>query len=1177
MRKMLSVLNAKRLTGAIVLSACLFLTQDILAAAGEAASTKFAGISGSTQDEKTEQDEPVPTTDQALAPEDDSSSGLTVDSVQAALDELEKNSSIDSSAKDLLRPKYTEAVENLKTAAANTAQAKEYQAAITTAPDEVKKLKSELQKLPSVQDAEERARGETDGLSSGKIQDLLNSKRTSVAGLNDELAKVTAELARVKLRPAEINERLPKAESELDVTREELASPDKAADPASPVRVVDRIMLGATESQLLSELEMLKQERLSQSIRQELLQAQQNLLTQKLENAKAAVTVFETSKNKILKAEADEIGSKIKAILEEIPEDDLKARELANEAQELVKELDKAIENLKLVSIAKDGVTARLNRLTEEHQYVTAQLKLGGSGNVISQLLFVLRNRILRRADNSDLTKQLPQLDESRLADLQTGQKIRRQDEFELEYADRISGSWDASQSEKPNLEKPDLDELLQLRRDVLAKLQSQQKTMVSRLSELKGDYDRYKTKSETVLEFVYEQLFWIRSFSPVSTATLTDLPDGVNWVFNREHLEALGRAQANMVRRVPFQFYGFLFVIGLLLVMRGRFIAALEQSGVKTRRISTDQYKFTVQALLWTFLLAAPIPLLLTFLWWTLEPSTNTNEWLRGVANGLTEAIWLTLLLGFVIAACRPGGLGIVHFRWKKQPVKRVKKVILAFGIVYVLALLVTDSTLFGELSAQYGGNVGRISFMLAQVWTLIVLWRLFGTRDGVLATLDQQQPERLIFKTRYVWYALVLFCPVALIALAWRGYLITAIELSTGLLATLGIVAIGNTFYWMSLRWFGLKKRKLALAEALERRRARREAAKDTEQAEPDEVVSVSPEEEVELDLDSISDQTRRLLRIVFSLGVLVVIAYFWSETIPIFAALENVKMPLTKSLTLLSAAKAVLILVVTWIAVQNLAGVLELSVLRATTIEKGTRYAISRICQYVVTAIGLAMLFNVLQFDWTQFGWIAAALSVGLGFGLQEVVANSVCGLIVLFERPVRLGDVVTIDGMTGTVTKIQMRATTITNWDRQEFIVPNKNLIIGTILNWTLSAAINRVVIPVGVAYGTDTEKARKILLSVATDHPLILDDPPPSTNFEQFADSSLTIILRAYLPDLDNRLNTITELHTEINNRFAGEGIEIAFPQLDLHVRNAWAANLPESMQHLSAEGQAFPS
>jgi potassium efflux system protein len=197
---------------------------------------------------------------------------------------------------------------------------------------------------------------------------------------------------------------------------------------------------------------------------------------------------------------------------------------------------------------------------------------------------------------------------------------------------------------------------------------------------------------------------------------------------------------------------------------------------------------------------------------------------------------------------------------------------------------------------------------------------------------------------------------------------------------------------------------------------------------------------------------------------------------------------------------------------------------------------------------------LFFQVINLDWAKFGWIAGGLSVGIGFGMQEIVANFVCGLILLIERPIRIGDVVTVDGMMGTVTKIQMRAITITNMDRQDLVVPNKTLITGNILNWTLSASLNRVMVPVGVAYGSDTEKARQILVDVAMDHPRILADPAPMASFDQFADSTLNLVLRAYIPDLENRVATITDLHTEIDKRFAAAGIEIAFPQQDIHVR-----------------------
>jgi potassium efflux system protein len=227
----------------------------------------------------------------------------------------------------------------------------------------------------------------------------------------------------------------------------------------------------------------------------------------------------------------------------------------------------------------------------------------------------------------------------------------------------------------------------------------------------------------------------------------------------------------------------------------------------------------------------------------------------------------------------------------------------------------------------------------------------------------------------------------------------------------------------------------------------------------------------------------------------------------------------------------------------------------VLRGLEIHHGTRVAIVTLCQYALIAVGLFFFFGALNVDWARFGWIAAALSVGLGFGLQEVVANFVCGLILLFERPVRVGDVVTVEGTTGKVSKIRMRATTIINWERQELVVPNKSFITGAILNWTLSNSVNRIIVAVGVAYGSDTEKARQLLLEVAADHPVVLEDPAPLASFEGFADSALTLQLRAYLPDTDNRLSIITQLHAEIDKRFAEAGIEIAFPQRDLHLRS----------------------
>ena len=195
-----------------------------------------------------------------------------------------------------------------------------------------------------------------------------------------------------------------------------------------------------------------------------------------------------------------------------------------------------------------------------------------------------------------------------------------------------------------------------------------------------------------------------------------------------------------------------------------------------------------------------------------------------------------------------------------------------------------------------------------------------------------------------------------------------------------------------------------------------------------------------------------------------------------------------PTQQWITLFHLILCLIVGIITAVVSKNLPGVLEIVVLQNLPIQQGSRYAITSISLYILITVGLISIFNILGVNWSQFGWIFAALSVGLGFGLQEVVANFVCGLLLFIERPIRVGDIVTVSDVSGIVTKIQIRATTITNWDRQEYVVPNKEFITGRILNWTLSNSTNRINIDVGIAYGSDVEHARKLLLQISKEHP-----------------------------------------------------------------------------------------
>jgi potassium efflux system protein len=274
---------------------------------------------------------------------------------------------------------------------------------------------------------------------------------------------------------------------------------------------------------------------------------------------------------------------------------------------------------------------------------------------------------------------------------------------------------------------------------------------------------------------------------------------------------------------------------------------------------------------------------------------------------------------------------------------------------------------------------------------------------------------------------------------------------------------------------------------------------------------------------------------------------------------------------AITVANLAAAVLIAAITVVASRNIPGLLEISLLQRLPLDAASRYAATTIAKYLIVLIGMVLASSTIGVGWSKIQWLATALTFGLAFGLQEIFANFVAGLIILFERPIRVGDVVTVADVSGVVSRIRIRATTITNWDRQEFIVPNKEFITGRLLNWTLSDTTNRVVLKVGVAYGTDPELARKLLIDAAREHPSILDDPAPMATFEEFGDSTLNFSLRVFLPDLNDRLDVVHDLHAAVDKKFREAGIEIAFPQRDIHIRSG-AGLIPGAASNETAKG-----
>ena len=1062
-------------------------------------------------------------------------SEVTRDAVEKDWASLESSSGIDDAVKETLRPIYREAIDNLKQAEVARRREAEYRNAIITAPPETIDVTRQYELLPTLQslvvaDAQ---------IDTKDLQKTISERQDELSKHRDELSKVAAELVRVQARRDEITVRVANLKTELGTSRAELAGPALAADAASPKRIADRTRLESVQVLLVAENQMLEAEKASQDEREQLAIAKQRLLKRKIADEEVLVARLQTRWSENKSKESIELTASISAVLKtaRAEPDNGRLDGLIDEVGALLKEYADAVALSKRVSAAETAATQRLDYLEQEYTHLQTQVEMRDGGRAMAQVLFDLQAQLLNPSeDNAIDIGNLPKLDDIRISNLVVEREIRAHTQREEQLPTDIL---------------PAAKPILEARLELLQKLNQEYTDLLPSLSALGVSNELFLQRVDEVRAYITEQLFWIRSALPVDLTTIRKIPGGMSWLFNAEHWREFANNLFTLFVLRPVQCLLLLFTVIALCVTRPWIVAALTRVGVATKRVSTDRYILTWQAFGLTLLLALPIPLVLLFLAWGIQQAAEPSAWLRGMGSGLSNAVWVALVLEFAGAASRPGGLGIVHFDARPSTLRLLRKVVFRIGIIYVPAQILAASTLYGDAS-EYSGTVGRFFFITAHVWVVLLVVRMFKSSQGLLVASAERNKNGGRIKLDYFLFALTLAVPTALIVLAWQGYLITAIELSLNFVATLTVMSLGELAYWMTLRWFALKKRQLALAERLENWRNRK-TAEETPESEGDLLVQEA-ECEQELDLEVIGEQTRRMMQFLYTIATLVAILGLWSGTIPLIAVLEAVQ--LVGSLTLLGLAQTLVILAVMTIAVKNLPGVLELAVLRTTSVESGTRYAIVTLCRYTLLAIGLSAVASVLEIDWSKYAWIAAALSVGLGFGMQEVVTNFVCGIILLFERPVRVGDVVTVDGTTGTVTRIRMRATTITNWDRQELVVPNKTLITDTFLNWTLSGTVSRIVVNVGAAYGSDTDLARGILVSVAQDHPIVMDEPKPMATFEEFADSYLNLVLRAYVPDLDSRLKTITELHTEIDRRFAEAGIEIAFPQQDVHLKSS---------------------
>jgi potassium efflux system protein len=335
----------------------------------------------------------------------------------------------------------------------------------------------------------------------------------------------------------------------------------------------------------------------------------------------------------------------------------------------------------------------------------------------------------------------------------------------------------------------------------------------------------------------------------------------------------------------------------------------------------------------------------------------------------------------------------------------------------------------------------------------------------------------------------------------------------------------------------------------------------------------------------MEQVNQQSSRLLRLTLLLAFLGVLYLVWADVVAVFSYLDNVTLYQYTSGTGAAATQVPLTLRVFIIALviagltvalaRNLPGLLEVLVLSRLNLAQGSAYATTTLLSYVIVGFGTVTTLATLGVSWDKLQWLATALSVGLGFGLQEIFGNFISGLIILFERPVRVGDLITIGNVTGTVNKIRIRATHITDADRKSVVVPNKTFVTSQLINWTLTDTVTRIVLTFGVNRGSDLAQAQQLIMQAVKENTRVLHDPEPSLFVTHYGATTLDHELRIYVRELGDRSAATDELIRRVDQLLREAGINLlSTPQMEITLKNRHGAEKQLGKKPLLSEGDA---
>lgn len=995
--------------------------------------------------------------------------------------------------------------------------------------------------------------------------DLQNLKKQLSTPSNTDYASQS--LANLQAQVEKLTNQQQDAQSALSAVNTQLAGQSSVSERAQTA-LTDNVKRTQELNQKLAD--PTTSSLLKQQIQLELqLIELKNIYNQVLLKNSDQLTVLYQSRYELLNTRVQALQQQIAAIQEAINQKNLaKTQNRVEQAQQqnqsveqnplIQKELDLNSQlsqylleqTEKTNTLTQDELRMRnvLDNLTQTQRTIDEQISALQGTLVLSRIIQQQKQKLPTNLNIQGLSKQIADL---RVQIFDITQK--RNELYDIDaYISKIEQ--DENKSFTP-AEKTQLTNLLTERRKVGSDLIKSLNNQLNLAISLELTQQQITQISDQIQSKLDQQSFWVKSNNPINLDWFKKLPMSLKAQF-----DGIGKKLGfptnfdNLPYLLAYVF--ILFVIGgVILKFKNAIKQRLAVINGEINTLRSDSQWHTPLALFYTAFLSLSGTLwflaacqLLGFFF--VKNPQEFWEWSLSMAG-----YWW--FFSFILATLRPNGIVVRHFGFSQESAANIQDV--TKRIIVSVVLLLNTSIFSNVMDSGLANDVlGEINTIVALIFCIAIIAPRFIRTEKSFNLNDTDQRDKKIFKLVRILLQLV---PIILIVLIAVGYYYTALNLITHLINTYIAWVVWSFVRYTIYRGITVASRRLAYRRLQEKRQQKQQD--NPEASKSDEVVI--NEQEEGLALNDVRNQLLRFADLFIWTALFAILYYVWSDLVTVVSYLRDITLwqqtstteagVVTETISLFNLIVALIIVVITYILVRNIQGILEVLIFSRVKLSQGTPYTITTLLTYALVAVGGAWAFSTLGMSWSKLQWLFAALSVGLGFGMQEIFANFVSGIILLFERPIRVGDTVTINDVTGTVAKIRIRAITMIDPDRKEVIVPNKSFVTGQVTNWALSNTVTRLVVSVGVAYGSDLELVKRLLLQAANELPTVLRDPEPRALFLNFGASTLDHELRVYVGQVADRNDTLDALNRRVNELFAENNIDIAFNQLDIFIKN----------------------